>query len=269
MIAKAADAIRVVSLNLNGLRSAASKGVLDWIEQSGADIVCLQETRLTHSQWGDSFKLPLWHHHLFAAEKAGYAGTAIYSRLPFVSVRDGLGFEICDTQGRFTAAEFQRPDGSLFTVASAYFPSGSSGDEAQARKDEFLRQILPTLSAWQQQGKSLILCGDVNIVHKAIDIKNWNSNQKNSGCLPHERAWLDTLFDHVGYVDAFRVKNQQAHEYSWWSNRGQAYANNVGWRIDYQIASTEWHDKIQQVAIFREVKFSDHAPVIVDYCLQG
>ncbi|MFA9204672.1 MAG: exodeoxyribonuclease III, partial [Flavobacteriales bacterium] len=151
----------------------------------------------------------------------------------------------------------------------AYFPSGSSGDEAQARKDEFLRQILPTLSAWQQEGKSLILCGDVNIVHKAIDIKNWKSNQKNSGCLPHERAWLDTLFDQVGYVDAFRVKNQQAHEYSWWSNRGQAYANNVGWRIDYQIASADWHNKIQQVAIFREVKFSDHAPVIVDYCLQG
>ena len=115
----------------------------------------------------------------------------------------------------------------------------------------------------------MILCGDVNIVHKAIDIKNWKSNQKNSGCLPHERAWLDTLFDQVGYVDAFRVKNQQAHEYSWWSNRGQAYANNVGWRIDYQIASADWHNKIQQVAIFREVKFSDHAPVIVDYCLQG
>ncbi len=266
MTPKAAHCIRVVSLNLNGLRAAASKGVLDWIEHSQADIVCLQETRLTHAQWGDHFKLPQWHHHLCAAEKAGYAGTAIYSRLPFVSVQDGLGFAICDTQGRFTAAEFARPDGSLFTVASVYFPSGSSGDEAQARKDEFLQQILPTLQHWQKNGKSLILCGDVNIVHKEIDIKNWKGNQKNSGCLPHECAWLDTLFDQLGYVDAFRIKNQQPHQYSWWSNRGQAYANNVGWRIDYQITTADWRDKVQQVAIFKTDRFSDHAPVMVDYC---
>ena len=265
MLAKAADTVRIVSLNLNGLRSAHSKGVLEWIDQSDADIVCLQETRLQSHQWLDSHKLPLWYTHLFPAQKAGYAGTAIYSRLPFVSVTDGLGFDICDSQGRFTLAEFARPDGGTFAVASAYFPSGSSGDEAQARKDEFLSQIMPKFEQWRDSNRSIIVCGDVNIAHKQADIKNWKGNLKNSGFLPHERAWMDSLFDEVGFVDAFRAKNQQADEYSWWSNRGQAWAKNVGWRIDYQMASADWKDQIEQVFIYRDARFSDHAPVVVDY----
>ena len=271
MIAKdlntGAKMLRVVSINLNGLRSATSKGFFDWLETSGADVVCMQETRLQPHQWLEEHKPAGWHMHLCHAEKPGYAGTAIYSRTPFVSINNGLGFDICDTQGRFTAAEFHKPDGTPFIVASLYLPSGSSGDDAQARKDTFLQEMLVHLQTWREQGKSVIMCGDYNIVHKEIDIKNWKGNQKNSGVLPHERAWLDTLYDELGYVDAFRVKNTDAHEYSWWSNRGQAWANNVGWRIDYHVVSPDWKDKVVNVSIYRDTRFSDHAPVIIDYLL--
>ena len=271
MIAKdlntGAKMLRVVSINLNGLRSATAKGFFDWLDTSNADVVCMQETRLQPHQWLEEHKPAGWHMHLCHAEKPGYAGTAIYSRTPFVSVNNGLGFDICDMQGRFTAAEFHKPDGTPFIVASLYLPSGSSGDEAQARKDTFLQEMLVHLQTWREQGKSAIMCGDYNIVHKEIDIKNWKGNQKNSGVLPHERAWLDTLYDELGYVDAFRVKNTNAHEYSWWSNRGQAWANNVGWRIDYHVVSPDWKDKVIDARIYRDTRFSDHAPVIIDYLL--
>ena len=271
MIAKdlntGAKMLRVVSINLNGLRSATAKGFFDWLDTSNADVVCMQETRLQPHQWLEEHKPAGWHMHLCHAEKPGYAGTAIYSRTPFVGVNNGLGFDICDTQGRFTAAEFHKPDGTPFIVASLYLPSGSSGDEAQARKDTFLQEMLLHLQQWRKDGKSVIMCGDYNIVHKEIDIKNWKGNQKNSGVLPHERAWLDTLYDELGYVDAFRVKNTNAHEYSWWSNRGQAWANNVGWRIDYHVVSPDWKDKVIDARIYRDTRFSDHAPVIIDYLL--
>lgn len=263
----AAQKLRVVSINVNGLRSATSKGFFEWVEASGADVICMQETRLQSHQWLDEHKPAGWHMHLCPAEKAGYAGTAIYSRLPFESVTNGLSFDVCDTQGRFTAATFKKPDGSEFIVASLYLPSGSSGDEAQARKDSFLIDFLEKLKAWRAANKSIIICGDYNIVHKKIDIKNWTGNQKNSGVLPHERAWLDTIYEELGYVDAFRVKNQNAEEYSWWSNRGQAWANNVGWRIDYHVVSPDWKDKVHEVSIYRDKRFSDHSPVIIDYLL--
>lgn len=271
MIAKdsgsGAKMLRVVSINLNGLRSATTKGFFEWMNSCAADIVCMQETRLQPHQWLDEHKPAGWHVHLCHAQKPGYAGTAIYSRHPFSSINNGLGFEICDTQGRFTAAEFHRDDGQPFIVASLYLPSGSSGDEAQARKDLFLQEMLVHLRQWRAENKSVIICGDYNIVHKQIDIKNWAGNQKNSGVLPHERAWLDTLYDELGYVDAFRVHNPNPHEYSWWSNRGQAWANNVGWRIDYQVVSPDWKDKIAHAFIYREQRFSDHAPVVIDYRL--
>lgn len=271
MIAKdlstGAKMLRVVSINVNGLRSATTKGFFKWLEDSGADIVCMQETRLQPHQWLKEHQPDGWHAHLCHAQKAGYAGTAIYSREPFVSINNGLGFDICDTQGRFTAAEFHKADGTPFIVASLYLPSGASGDEAQARKDLFLHEFLVHLKQWRTQNKSVIICGDYNIVHKQIDIKNWAGNQKNSGVLPHERAWLDTLYNELGYVDAFRVINQNSEEYSWWSNRGQAWAKNVGWRIDYQVVSPDWRDKVVNVSIYRETRFSDHAPVIIDYLL--
>lgn len=262
--------LRVVSINVNGLRASHKKGLFDWIATSDADVICMQETRLTHEQWDDKFKPQGWHYHLFAAQRLGYSGTAIYSKLPFVSVIDGLGFELADTEGRFTMVQLdlsafseQKP---LF-IASLYLPSGSSGDDAQARKDLFLHEYQAILQRWRDEDKSLIVCGDYNMVHKKIDIKNFSGNQKSSGCLPHERAWLDYAYEKMGYVDSFRRARTEADLYSWWSNRGKARENNVGWRIDYQMCSPNWAQKVLGAWVYREKWFSDHAPVIVDYLL--
>lgn len=262
--------LRVVSLNVNGLRSAYKKGFFEWLENSGADIVCLQETRISDSQWNDSFKPDGWHVYLFPAERAGYAGTAIYSRLPIKTINTGLGFELADSEGRFITAEFELSEFGIkkpLFVSSLYLPSGSSGDEAQARKDLFLENYKAILSKWRDENRSVIICGDYNIVHKKIDIKNWSGNQKASGCLPHERAWLDFLYFELGYVDSFRKICQLPNIYSWWSNRGQARNKNVGWRIDYQMCSPDWGDRAVGAFIYKESWFSDHAPVIVDYRL--
>ena len=259
--------LRVVSINVNGLRAAEKKGFIDWLTQSEADVVCLQETRINHEQWDDKFKPEGWFTHLFPAQKAGYAGTAIYSRLPFVAVREGLGFELADTQGRFVEAEFDLGFDYPVYIASLYLPSGSSGDEAQGRKDLFLTQYQEILTKWRKENKSVIVCGDYNIVHKRIDIKNWSGNQKSSGCLPHERAWLDHIYDELGYVDTFREIRKETDVYSWWSNRGQARAKNVGWRIDYQACSPDWKIRTLNAWVYKEHWFSDHAPVIIDYVI--
>lgn len=252
--------MRVISVNVNGLRSATSKGFFDWLEQSGADVVCLQEIRIQSHQLSFDHQPDGWHIEFFPAEKAGYAGTAIYSRQKPDAVVRGLGFGLCDSEGRWLEARF----GDV-TIASLYLPSGSSSEAAQAKKDDFLQQLMPLLKQWRTEDKSLIICGDWNIAHKQIDLKNWRGNLKNSGFLPHERAWLDTLFDEVGFVDAFRVVNQQAEEYTWWSNRGRAWDNNVGWRIDYQITSPNWREKITHAEVYKSQRFSDHAPLMIDY----
>ncbi|WP_335998327.1 exodeoxyribonuclease III [Acinetobacter johnsonii] len=257
--------LRVVSINVNGLRSAEKKGIFDWIATSDADVICMQESRITHEQWTDKFKPEGWHTHLFPAERPGYAGTAIYSRLPFVSVTDGLGFELADSQGRFISAEFDLGLDQNVYICSLYLPSGSSGEEAQVRKDHFLEEYKQILKQWRDENKSVIVCGDYNIVHKRIDIKNWSGNQKASGCLPHERAWLDHIYDELGYVDTFREVRPEAELYSWWSNRGQARAKNVGWRIDYQACSPDWKARTVNAWVYKETWFSDHAPVIIDY----
>ena len=254
--------MRVISANLNGIRSAASKGFFEWLEKSGADVVCIQETKAQEHQLDLLHRPAGWHTHFFDAQKPGYSGTAIFSRQPPDEVKTGLGFDICDTQGRWIEARFGK-----LTVASLYLPSGSASAEAQARKDAFLETLMPMLKKWHKQGRQMIICGDWNIAHKEIDIKNWKGNLKNSGFLPHERAWLTTLFDEVGWVDAFRVVNQKAEQYTWWSNRGQAYARNVGWRIDYHIVSPDLKGKIKSTSIYKDEKFSDHAPLILDYDL--
>ncbi len=254
--------MRIISANLNGIRSAAKKGFFDWLlDRSGADVLCIQETKAQIHQLDDAvFNPDGWHRHFFDAVKPGYAGTAIYSRQKPDAVRTGLGFEICDTQGRWIEAQF----GDL-TVVSLYLPSGSANDEAQARKDLFLGELMPMLKARQAAGEKLIICGDWNIAHQEIDIKNWKGNLKNSGFLPHEREWLTTLFDDTGFVDAFRLIDQRPERYTWWSNRGQAYANNVGWRIDYHIISENLRERVQAADIYTDEKFSDHAPLIIDY----
>ena len=254
--------MRVVSVNVNGLRSATNKGFFDWLEQSNADVVCLQEIRIQHHQLNLEHQPQGWYVHFFPSQKAGYAGTAIYSRQQPNAIDKGLGFALCDDEGRFLAARF----GQL-TIASLYLPSGSSSPEAQAKKDDFLSQFLPIMQQWREQNKSIIICGDWNIAHQEIDLKNWRGNLKNSGFLPHERAWLDTLFNEVGYVDAYRKlhPSEEDNAYTWWSNRGRARQNNVGWRIDYQIISPDLADTLSQASVYKDTPLSDHAPLIIDY----
>lgn len=254
--------MRVVSVNVNGLRSAERKGFFEWLDQSQADVVCVQEIRIQAHQMELAHQPAGWFHHFFPAQKAGYAGTAIYSRQQPDAIQQGLGFELCDNEGRYLAAQF----GDL-TIASLYLPSGSSSPEAQAKKDDFLGQFLPMLQQWRKQNRSMIICGDWNIAHQEIDLKNWKGNLKNSGFLPHERAWLDALYQELGYIDAYRqlYPSEEANAYTWWSNRGKAWENNVGWRIDYQVVSPDLATKINAASVYKAQRFSDHAPLVIDY----
>lgn len=253
--------MRVITLNVNGIRSAANKGFFSWAQAQDADIICLQETRAhRHQLQDDIFNLPGYHAYFCEAEKKGYSGVAIYTRLEPDNVVYGLGWGCADTEGRYLQADF----GNL-SVASVYLPSGTSGEIRQQVKFEFLAAYEKILLNQKQTAREYILCGDFNIAHKNIDLKNWRGNQKNSGFLPEERAWLDKLFDELGYVDAFRVLNQEADQYTWWSNRGQAWHKNVGWRIDYQIITPNLKPLVRAVDIYKTTRFSDHAPFIVDY----
>lgn len=253
--------MRIMTFNANGIRAAARKGFFDWLPESNVDVVCIQETKAQVDQLSDPvFHPEQYNCHYFDAVKKGYAGTAIYTREKPDKIATGLGFEIADTEGRYIQADIGK-----FSIASLYLPSGSSGDAKQLRKIEFMAQFMSHMKKLKASGQEIIICGDWNICHKEIDIKNWKGNQKNSGFLPEERQWLDQLYDEVGYVDAFRQVNQEADQYSWWSNRGQARANNVGWRLDYQVVTPSLADKVVSAAIYREQSFSDHAPVILEY----
>jgi exodeoxyribonuclease III len=255
--------MRVITLNLNGIRSAASKGAFTWLAAQKADVICMQETKAQEHQLADHpVDVSGYHRYFYDAERKGYSGVAIYARAKPDRVLRGFGYPEFDGEGRFLEAQF----GDL-SVVSLYLPSGSSGPERQASKFRFLEAFLPHLQKLQRRKRDYILCGDWNIAHKPIDLRNWKSNQKNSGFLPEERAWLDQLFDDVGYVDAFREVNQQPDQYTWWSARGQARANNVGWRIDYQIVSKGLKGKAKSACIYTAQRFSDHAPLVMDYKL--
>lgn len=254
--------MKVISANVNGIRAAARKGFYDWLKATDADFVCIQETKAQVEQLiPESLYFPVdYYCDYFDAEKKGYSGVAIYAKKKPNAVIKGMGFDSCDNEGRYIQFDYEK-----FSVISLYLPSGSSGDERQAVKYDFLEQFENHLNQLKQQGRELIICGDYNIVHKEIDIKNWKSNQKNSGCLPKERAWLDKLFGEMGFVDAFRQVNNEAHQYTWWSNRGQAWANNVGWRIDYHVVTSALAKLTQSVSVYKEQRFSDHAPLIIIY----
>ncbi len=253
--------MRIITLNCNGIRSAASKGFFDWMLAQDADVVCLQETKAQEPQLGDSVFSPAgYQRYLHDAQKKGYSGTAVYSRLPAKKVVYGLGDEDIDSEGRYLETTF----GNM-SVVSLYLPSGSSGDERQAFKYRMMDLFLPHLLKLKKRGRPYVICGDWNIAHQNIDIKNWRGNKKNSGFLPEEREWLTTLFDKHKYIDAFRTLPQEEHEYTWWSNRGQAWANNTGWRIDYQICTPHLRDKVLKTHIYKEQRFSDHAPLVIDY----
>ena len=253
--------MRIMTLNCNGIRAAAKKGFFDWLKTCDVDVVCLQETKAQIDQLGDEMFSPAgFHCYYFDAVKKGYSGTALYSRVKPDRVTRGLGFPLADEEGRYIQADFGK-----LSVASLYLPSGSSGDERQQRKFAFMEEFMAHMKRLRDDGRDYIVCGDWNICHKEIDLKNWKPNQKNSGFLPEERSWLDTLYDEVGFVDGFRLVNKEAEQYSWWSARGQARAKNVGWRLDYHVITPALAEKVEAAEIYTEQPFSDHAPVTLQY----
>ncbi len=256
--------MKIITANLNGIRAATRKGFWDWFAEQNADILCLQELKAHKHQIPGEAKPDGYNHYYHFAEKAGYSGVALYSRqepdavyIGLASIDPDTDWSDMDAEGRFVQVDF----GNL-SVMSAYFPSGSSSDERQAIKMTFLERFLPLISRLKDQGREVILCGDINIAHNNIDLKNWKGNKKNSGFLPEERAWMDALFDEKGFVDAFRTIYPEKEQYSWWSNRGKARENNVGWRIDYHICTPAIAKKFTDFSVYTDNWFSDHAPII-------
>jgi exodeoxyribonuclease-3 len=253
--------MKIITVNVNGIRSAARKDFFTWMLAQNADIICLQEVRAKKEDLVDPIFYPKDYFAYFSeAKKPGYSGTAIYTRHRPDEIIYHLKFPLADDEGRYIQINI----GNL-SVASLYMPSGSSGDMRQQSKFEFMKKYAEHLERSKEDGREHIICGDWNIVHKEMDIKNFKGNQKNSGCLPEERAWLDGLLTKRAFHDAFRVVDQRPEQYTWWSNRGQAWAKNVGWRIDYQIITPGMVDKVKAAHIFKDLRFSDHAPLIVDY----
>ena len=253
--------MRVISLNLNGIRSAFGKGLLPWLVAQDADIVCMQELKAQAADMtADMLAPPGYHGYFHYAEKKGYSGVGIYSKQKPQKIIEGLGIADLDCEGRYIEAQFGK-----LSVVSIYLPSGSSGEERQAVKFKFMAAFMPHLCALYASGHEVLLCGDWNIAHTEKDLKNWRGNKKNSGFLPQERDWLTELFSEVGFVDVFRSLYPELEAYTWWSNRGQAWAKNVGWRIDYQIATPITAQAARMANIYKEQRFSDHAPLTVDY----
>ena len=253
--------MKVISINTNGIRAAARKGFFDWLPHQHADVICVQETKAQIDQLEDEVFHPLGYvSAYYDAQKKGYSGTAIYSRKKPAQIIRGFGESEFDNEGRYIEFRFKN-----ISVISLYAPSGSSGDHRQESKNRFLDSFKLHLQSLKRKRREFIICGDWNIAHKEIDLKNWKPNQKNSGFLPHERAWLTELFDDIGFVDAFREVESRAEQYTWWSNRGQSWDNNVGWRIDYQIVTPGLKEHIKSASVYRDARFSDHAPLIMEY----
>lgn len=255
--------LRIVSANLNGIRSADKKGFFDWLSGIAADFVCVQELKAQAGDLSERMRAPdgmtgYFHY----AEKKGYSGVGVYTRRQPDRVVEGLGVDWIDAEGRFLQLDF----GNL-SVVSLYLPSGSSSDERQQVKFQFLDVFMPHLEQLKAAGRDIVICGDWNIAHNEIDLKNWKGNLKNSGFLPEERAWMTDLLSRVGWCDVWRTLYPEQPGYSWWSNRGQAYAKDVGWRIDYHIVTPSLMALAKTASVYKEEKFSDHAPLIVDYAL--
>ncbi|MCB5188782.1 exodeoxyribonuclease III [Methylobacillus caricis] len=255
--------MRIISVNLNGIRSAANKGFYPWLQKQEADIVCMQELKAQEADMTAEMLQPERYYGYFHyAEKKGYSGVGIYSRQKADAVVVGLGIPDIDGEGRYLEARF----GNL-SVVSLYLPSGSSGEERQAFKFSVMERFMPHLESLIREGREVVICGDWNIAHQEADLKNYKGNRKNSGFLPEERAWMTDLFGRVGWVDVYRLLHPDTTDacYTWWSNRGQAWAKNVGWRIDYQIATPGFASHAVAATIYKDERFSDHAPLTVDY----
>lgn len=255
--------LKVITINLNGIRSAARKGFFDWLAAQQADVICMQELRAQQADLQDvgaPFQPTGYHAHFHCAEKKGYSGVGIYTRHQPKEVITGLGWDMADQEGRYVAVDL----GGVW-VASLYLPSGTSGDHRQAAKFDFLERYAAILQTIRHSKSDYIICGDWNIAHKQIDLKNWRANQTHSGFLPEERAWMDNLFGDFGFVDAFRAINHEPEQYTWWSNRGRAWEKNVGWRIDYQVVTPGLKSSIKSATIYKDQRFSDHAPLTIEY----
>lgn len=253
--------MKIMTLNANGIRSAANKGFFEWMLTQNPDVVCLQETKAQEYQLPSEVQqLRGYYSYFHDAEKKGYSGVAIYCKRKPERVQMGLGWPDTDAEGRFLQVDFPS-----LSVISLYLPSGSSSPERQAVKFDFMERFLPVLKKLHSERRDYIICGDWNIAHKAIDLKNWRGNQKNSGYLPEERAWMNEVLNKLGWVDAFRVVNQQSDQYTWWSNRGRSWEKNVGWRIDYHIISSTLKEAVLSAAIYKDQRFSDHAPLTLIY----
>jgi len=248
---------------MNGIRSASNKGVFSWFDSQEADFICVQEVKAHESDLSHDMKNYGDYISYFSfAEKKGYSGVGIYTkRKPKKIIRE-IGLPLFDSEGRYLELMYDN-----LSVVSIYLPSGSSGEERQTFKFEVLDYLLPYLKKRRSENLPMILCGDINIAHKEIDLKNYKGNKKNSGFLPEERQWMTDLFEGVGWVDTYRKLYPDTTDasYTWWSNRGEAYAKNVGWRLDYQIAHPSLETKILNASIYKEKKFSDHAPLTLEY----
>ena len=255
---------KIITCNTNGIRSAARKGFFEWLDAEQADVVCIQETKAQLEQLSDPvFSPPGYHCFYNDAIKKGYSGTALYSKVKPQRVITRLGWDPADSEGRYTQADFKG-----LSVISLYLPSGSSSEAVLEKKLRFMENFMEHLRALRRKRREVIICADWNICHQNIDLKNWRSNRKNSGFLPEERAWLDMLYDEVGYVDSFRLVNSEEEQYTWWSNRGQSWAKNVGWRLDYQVITPKLATRVKSADIYKAQRFSDHAPQIMEYDLE-
>jgi exodeoxyribonuclease III len=255
--------MRIITLNLNGIRSAANKGFYQWMQNMQPDVICLQEIKAQVDNLTEEMQAPKGYYGYFHyAEKKGYSGVGIYAKQKPDEVIEGLGIQEIDAEGRYLECRFGK-----LSVISLYLPSGSSGEERQAFKFEVMAHLMLHLKALINSGFEVVICGDWNIAHQEKDLKNFKGNKKNSGFLPQEREWITEIFDRVGWVDVYRqlYPDTTGESYTWWSNRGQAWANNVGWRIDYQISTPALAQKAIEASIYKEQRFSDHAPLIIDY----
>ena len=259
--------LRIISANLNGIRSAVNKGFLNWIAAQNADFICMQELKAQAANLTDEMMNPDGYRGYFHyAERKGYSGVGIYTKHEPIQVIEGLGVPEIDIEGRYLELVYKD-----LSIISVYLPSGSSGEHRQAAKFVFMEHFFNHLKTLAECGRQVVVCGDWNIAHHEIDLKNWRGNRKNSGFLPEEREWLTRVLDEQGWMDVFRhhYPTAEGEGYTWWSNRGQAWTNNVGWRIDYQIATPEIGATAKQASIYKDERFSDHAPLTIDYDWQA
>ncbi len=254
--------MRIISYNVNGIRAAIGRGLVEWIKQADPDILCLQEIKATPEQINTAeFEDLGYHLYWYPAQKKGYSGVAIFSKIVPTHVEYGCGIEKYDFEGRVIRLDFPK-----FSVMSVYHPSGTTGEERQAFKMGWLADFQSYINTLKQTIPNLILSGDFNICHKAIDIHNPKSNANTSGFLPEEREWMEQ-FIQSGFIDSFRHVNQEPHQYSWWSYRAGSRGKNLGWRIDYHLASEPLKSHVARAAILSDAVHSDHCPVLVELSL--